>query len=75
MGTKIEGVDDLLTVKEVAAALRTSEWVVKQAIHDGRLKAFIPGGRVAAAPGRGQGYRIRRADAEKWYFGDEGGKT
>lgn len=66
----LEGLDDLLTAKEAAAAIRASVWVVKQAIREGRLKAFIPGGRDVRSPGRGQGYRIKLADLHSWYFGE-----
>lgn len=75
-----ENVPDLLDINQAAGATRTSEWIIRQAIRRYResegkdpkgLPAFIPGGRDRQSPGRGQGYRIHKADLHRWYFGEE----
>lgn len=67
----LEGVADLLTIREAAAAVRLSQWVIRQAIRTDKLPAFIPGGKTPQTTGRSNGYRIRKDDLKAWYFGEE----
>lgn len=69
--------EELLDIRGAMAAVRVSELVIRNAIKRHKagdpngLPAFIPQGRNRAHPGRGQGYRIRKADLHRWYFGEE----
>lgn len=66
----LDNIPELVTVSEAAAATRLSPPLIKAAIRRGDLSAFLPGGpRNVKSPGRGMGYRIRRADLQAWYFG------
>jgi excisionase family DNA binding protein len=49
----------LLTVPEVAARLRVSEWTVREWLRRGRLQGLRPGGTKA-------GWRIDEADLERF---------
>lgn len=67
----LDNVPELVTLREAAAATRLSVEVVRAAIRNGSLPAFMPGGpRNPKAPGRGMGYRIRKGDLQRWYFGE-----
>jgi Helix-turn-helix domain len=64
---------DTLTVNEAAAGAGVSSDVIRAAIKSGALEAFTIGAEPGAAlnrkGGRGKGYRIRRAELERWFFG------
>ena len=64
-----EDMPELLTVKEATEALRMSKDTLYVAIRSGELPAFIPRGRDPRRAGRSMGYRIHRADLQRWYFG------
>ena len=51
--------DRLLTVPEVAARLRVSEYTVREWLRDRKLKGYRPGGTKA-------GWRIREADVDRF---------
>lgn len=59
---------DVLTLAEAAAALSTSGATLRAAIKAGDLAAFIPRGRDPRRAGRAMGYRIHKADLQRWYF-------
>jgi excisionase family DNA binding protein len=61
---------DVLSIKEAAAALKVSPRTVRRAITSSELPAFIIGGREPRKSGAGLGYRIKREDLHRWYFGD-----
>lgn len=67
---------ELLTITEAAEGLgihrRTvHEAVVREQKNPGTgLPAFIPFGKEPGRTGPGQGYRIKREDLHRWYFGD-----
>lgn len=71
MSASFAALDDELDIKSAAAAIRATTWVVRSAIHDGRLKAWIPGGRDPIHAGRGLGYRIKKQDLHDWWFGKD----
>jgi hypothetical protein len=58
-------------LREAAEIVGYTEDVIREAIRDGRLKAFIPGGRTPRTTGRGHGYQVTREALEAWYFGKE----
>ena len=59
---------DIMTLREAAAKVNMSAPVLREAIKDGSLVAFIPRGRHPQRTGPRMGYRIKRADLEAWYF-------
>lgn len=65
----LEGLGELVTLQEAARATRLSERTIRSAIKRDELEAFIPGGRDPRKPGRGMGYRIKRSDLQRWFFG------
>lgn len=64
-----DGLAELLTITEAAAALHMHPKTIRKAITTGDLKAFTVAGREPLRSGRGLGYRIRREDLQAWYFG------
>lgn len=60
---------DLLTLEQARAAVGMSDKAMRDEIKSGALPAFIPRGRDPMKAGRGQGYRIHKADLQAWYFG------
>jgi excisionase family DNA binding protein len=63
--------DESLTIKEAATRLGVSERMIRKAIKDGYLKAWIPG-RTGPDAGLKSGrskYRIIPAELRKWFFG------
>ncbi len=65
--------DESLTIKEAASRLGVSERMIRKAIKDGYLKAFIPG-RTGPDAGLKSGrlkWRIKPADLREWFFGSE----
>lgn len=66
---------DLVTLKEAAEATRLSSKTIRAAITRGALPAFIPGNRNKRTPGRGMGYRIKKADLQSWFFGAARGEA
>ena len=65
----LDSVADHLTIPEAAKLLRLGQDTIRLAITSGQLPAFIPGGREPRRAGRGVGYRIRKEDLQRWYFG------
>jgi hypothetical protein len=63
---------DVLTLREAAAQVRMAPTTLRYAIWRGELAAFIPRGRDPIHAGPTQGYRIYRADLQRWYFGAAG---
>lgn len=64
--------EDTLTIKEAAEHLGVSERMIRKAIHDGFLKASIPG-RKGPDAGLKSGrlkYRIKPVDLREWFFGN-----
>lgn len=66
----LDDLPELMTLAQAAAAVRMNEHSLRVAIKAGELAAFIPRGRDPLRSGRGQGYRIRREDLQRWYFKD-----
>jgi excisionase family DNA binding protein len=64
----LEDLPELMSLSEAAEAVRMSVGAIRMAVKSGDLPAFIPRGRDPMRAGRGQGYRIRREDLQKWYF-------
>lgn len=60
---------ELLSIKEAAAGLGVIPRTIRHAIKDGSLPAFIPFGKEPGRTGPGHGYRIKREDLHRWYFG------
>ena len=59
---------DLVSLPAAARACHMTQATLRAAIKAGELAAFIPRGREPGNAGRGQGYRITRADLTHWYF-------
>lgn len=68
-GLTLENIPDFVDVNQAAAAAKVSVKVIRDACKRGDLPSFIPGARPATAPGRGMGYRIKKADLQAWFFG------
>lgn len=68
---QLEGINDVLTLIEAAQATGLSSNVIRKAITTGALKAFTPGGVSIHATGRGLGYRVRKADLQRWFLNEE----
>ena len=66
------GGPDSLTLREAAAQVGMSPATLRAAIWRGELAAFIPRGRAPKKAGPKHGYRIYRADLQRWYFGAAG---
>lgn len=64
----LDDLPELMTLREAAEAVRMGVPALRAAVKAGDLPAFIPRGRDPLKAGRGQGYRIRREDLQKWYF-------
>lgn len=64
----LDDIAGILTIAEAAAVCRVSPDNIRQAIRDGKLLAFIPGGKDKNHAGR-SGYRIHKADLQAWFFG------
>lgn len=65
----LDNIGELVTIREAAAATRLSEKTIRHAIVSEALRAFIPGKpRSPLRAGRGNGYRIHRADLQQWFF-------
>jgi len=62
---------DTVTLLEAALIADVNVRTLRKAIKEGRLKAFIPGGRDARNCGAGQGWRIHKADLQAYVFGEE----
>lgn len=65
---QLEDLPELMTLAQAAEAVRMSVPAVRAAVKSGDLPAFIPRGRDPLRAGRGQGYRIKREDLQRWYF-------
>lgn len=62
---------NVLTLLEAATATGLSSTVIRSAIKDGSLASFTPGRRPAGTAGRGMGYRVHKADLQRWFLGEE----
>lgn len=67
----LEGLADVLTISEAAAACGVSDHTIRQARKNGELEAFTPGNRDPRKAGRGLGYRIHKAELQRWFLGEE----
>ena len=63
------GPDETLTIKEAAQRLGVSERLVRKAIKDGDLEAYIPGQPKGGKHSGRLKYRILPADLRAWFFG------
>lgn len=61
--------DDLLGTHEAARLLGCNVKFIYRAIKAGKLVAFIPGGKTEGKRSGQQGYKMKREDLRKWYFG------
>lgn len=68
---KLDQLAEEMTVNEAATATGRSNRFIAAAIKAGRLKAHGVAGYPGNQGGRGLGWRIRRADLEAWWFGEE----
>jgi excisionase family DNA binding protein len=58
------------TIAEAAKQLGINPVTVREAIVSGELKAFLPlGKKDPRRTGPGLGWRIKREELQKWYFG------
>lgn len=64
---------DVLTILQAAIATGMSSTVILHAIKRGDLGSFVPGG--GPATGRSRGYRIHKAELQRWFLGEEKEKT
>lgn len=62
----LEGLPDVVTIKQAAVALHLGSDAIRNAITRGDLDAFTAGGLLN---GRGMGYRIVKAELVRWYTG------
>lgn len=63
---------EVLTLGEAARLCRFKPATIRDAIKKGELPGFIPGGRDPGRTGPGHGYRVFRADLQRWFFGTPG---
>lgn len=63
---------EMLTLGEAARLCRYKPATIRDAIKKGELPGFIPGGRTPGHTGPGHGYRVFRADLQRWFFGASG---
>lgn len=66
----LEGLADVMTVDQAALGAGVSSFVIRQAIKRGELRWFTPGGGDPTKNGRGGGYRIRKAELQRWFLGE-----
>jgi excisionase family DNA binding protein len=66
----LDGLAEVLTIREAADALRVSPLTIRRAIKRGEIPATIVGGRDPIKAGRGLGYRVKRDDLQRWFFGE-----
>jgi excisionase family DNA binding protein len=62
---------EILTIPEAAKMVGVGPRTIRQAIRHKKLPAFIVGGRTPNRSGAGLGYRIRKNDLQRWYFGED----
>lgn len=63
---------EILTLGECARLTRYTPQTIRDAIRKGELPGFIPRGRTPGRTGPGNGYRVYRADLQRWFFGSAG---
>jgi len=66
----LEGLPEELSIVEAATALNMHHRTIRRAIRSGEIPAHVIGGRDPLRSGRGMGYRIKREDLQRWYFGE-----
>lgn len=59
---------DILTLGQCAWLCKLKPPTIRDAIKRGELAAFIPRGRAPGRTGPGNGYRVFRADLQRWFF-------
>lgn len=63
---------EILTLGEAARLTGYRLPTIRDAVKSGELPGFIPRGRDPGRTGPGNGYRVFRADLQRWFFGSAG---
>jgi hypothetical protein len=63
---------DVLTLGQAAQLCGLKPPTIRDAVKSGDLPGFIPRGRKPGHTGPGNGYRVFRADLQRWFFGTFG---
>lgn len=66
--TSFDELPETMTLQEAADLLNISVATLRRAYRLGELAVFSPRGRDPLRMGRGMGYRVERAELQRWYF-------
>lgn len=64
----LDDLPDTLSVREAAEAIRSNPETIRRAIRKGTLAAIAPRGVTNPKAFGTSGYRIHKAELERWYF-------
>jgi excisionase family DNA binding protein len=66
--TDFSQLPETMTLNEAAELLNISVSTLRKAYRAGELTVFAPRGRHPLHMGPGMGYRVARAELQRWYF-------
>lgn len=64
----LDDLPETLNVREAAEAIRSNPETIRRAIRKGHLAAIAPRGVTNPKAFGSTGYRIHKAELERWYF-------